>query len=689
MDRTNPVVVVVILPFLVFFLLYVSIYLYNKNAGRSFFIGILTWSALLLFFSEWLSLFHALTYFWSAITWSITALGLALFLFWRRKKIDLSFISLSLKKIQIKEITKKEIFLISTIIFFITVIGILAVVAPPNSYDATYYHLTRLFFWAQYQSISFYPANSLPQIVHPPLMEIINLNYYLLNGNDRFVNISQSISMAACVIAVAMMTKQIHPKSNRIATLLASVFCVSLPQGILQASNGKNDYVASLYFLCAIYFLILYYQYEDNKSSHAIFLGLASGLAILTKATLYFYIFPFLLFFGYLSWRRKELVKNFLWSALFFLLINATHWLRNFSLLGTPLPSDDGLSNHLPEGIGMASFFSSFLKNLSLHFQTPHRPTNNRIEGFIQGIHDFFGLDINNTQWSQHNFDIPDTILHQVYAGNPFHIALLLFILVLSLYYLFKNKFTFFYKKDLRISFAIVYSVCLFIGFSLFCLLIKWQVVGARYHLPLFVAVSPLIAFVANGYKTRFFRNSIFGIMTMLLFSSSPQLIINLSRPIIEKVPKKYEKYLGRFQESLPKHSIFSMDRKDMYFLDFGIHKRKDYERAAQFVQDTHCKTVAILATKLAPLYPLLVFLKIKEATLRVQHIGIQNKTISLASTAPFHNFSPCLIVFLGHHSIADRLEKERDKLQQNWQRKNSLFHAESFIQIWEKIQKP
>jgi hypothetical protein len=59
-----------------------------------------------------------------------------------------------------------------------------------------------------------------------------------------------------------------------------------LPNGILQASGAKNDYVLALWLVAAVYFAM---------RRDLLFLGLAVGLACATKSTAYLFLPPVLL----------------------------------------------------------------------------------------------------------------------------------------------------------------------------------------------------------------------------------------------------------------------------------------------------------------------------------------------------------------------------------------------------------
>ena len=664
----------ILFPFIALGLLFVIFYLRSKDASASFFRVSIVWGTLLVFLSELLSIFHALDRARLILGWSLINTILLGFLFSSIRSIKKIQCLELLKTLKPPRLERFDFLILAVVLFFITVLGMLAVLGAPNSWDAMYYHLTRLFFWKQHQSLSFYPAPSLPQLTHPPFAEMINLHSYLLNGNDRFVNLSQYLSMVGCLLAVYLIAKKLGLSLK--GCLFSVVFCLSLPQGVLQSSNAKNDYVASFYFLCSIYFIVL--SYRRMNFINTIAFGMAIGLAALTKGTMYFYLTPFLVSFTFISYKQKLLIRNFLLAAPVFLMVNSAHYLRNFLLFGTPL-RDDGTADHMNSSLTFPSFLSSFIKNLSLHLQTPSRAINNFIESFVINLHHIINVDINDHRISLHNYNIPDVILHELIAGNPFHTLFLIIGAYFGILHLCRKKFHIFSENG-KIICSLAF--CTFASFLLFCFFLKWQVVGARLHLPLFVAVAPLAGVFIEYFCSTFYRR-LFSIL--LLSFAMPPLLINYSRPILKRPPQEYKKYLGRLYSSLPKYSVFSSDRGNMYFVDFGMSYREDYEKAAHIVSTQNCKQVAIVSQGPAPLYPLLHFLEQKSPHIQVQHVNLSNETALLSNEAPFKDFKPCLALGLGYAKKVVRIEgKAKGKAFKNiWKSDASLWGVKHYLRIW------
>lgn len=70
-------------------------------------------------------------------------------------------------------------------------VGITALVSPPNGPDQLQYRLPRVIGWASRLSAGFFPTHYYVQLVAPPLAEWTMLHSYILSGGDHFVALAQ------------------------------------------------------------------------------------------------------------------------------------------------------------------------------------------------------------------------------------------------------------------------------------------------------------------------------------------------------------------------------------------------------------------------------------------------------------------------------------------------------------------
>ena len=173
-------------------------------------------------------------------------------------------------------------------------IGLIALIAPPNTNDSMSYHMSRVVHWQQNHSIAHYPTHILRQIVLPPGAELAILHLQILSESDRFANLVQWLSVAAGLCGVSLIAKELGADVR--GQILSVVVCATLPMVILQASSTQNDAVEAFWMTCLVYFLLVMRRRQEWFYPYLV--GMSLGLALLTKATAYLLAPPFLIWFG-------------------------------------------------------------------------------------------------------------------------------------------------------------------------------------------------------------------------------------------------------------------------------------------------------------------------------------------------------------------------------------------------------
>jgi hypothetical protein len=156
-----------------------------------------------------------------------------------------------------------------------------ALVSAPNSTDAMAYHLPRIIYWMQAGNVGFFPTSYLNQIMLQPMAEYLMLHTYLLSGGDAFVNLVQWLGCIGSITSASLLAQTLGAGLRGQA--IAALFCATLPNGILQASGAKNDYVLALWLVATAWLAVEWVQ--NNRKRDLLLLALALGLALFTKGT--------------------------------------------------------------------------------------------------------------------------------------------------------------------------------------------------------------------------------------------------------------------------------------------------------------------------------------------------------------------------------------------------------------------
>lgn len=489
------------------------------------------------------------------------------------------------------EIKIRMLFHFPVVFIFIVAITTLmiALFAYPNNWDSMTYHLSRVMHWIQNGNVNHYATHIERQISQPPLAEYFILHFYLLSGIDRFANLVQWFFMTGSLAVVWLIARELKAEKN--VAILAVLFVAVLPMGILQSSSTQNDYVVSFFISSSVLFLLR--AIAQGFSLYTIvFFSLTFSLACIAKGTAYIFLTPVVVFYGIYAFKnlRWRIYIPLCLGVLFYTGINGAFVVRNFQTFGHPLAIDITLQNDI---VGMEALLSNTIKNTAMHFLTPFENLNRVVTTSVESVHRLFGADIKDSRFNwkfSPAFENSKSFPHEDYAGNPFHLLLLIIIFIGMIFRLRKMQVV-----------TIVYAAISIAMLCIFSILLKWQVWHFRLHLPLFVVASPLLAVCVGHWQVRI-QNAIviFFMLFAFLF-----LFYNWSRPLIGE------------------NGIFTNSMYDQYFFNQPESQRPFFDISA-IIQRTGMKNVGWVVTGDTWEYPMWVLLD-DVKNLRMEHILVQN----------------------------------------------------------------
>ncbi len=532
-------------------------------------------------------------------------------------------------------------------------VAAIAVVAPPNTWDAMSYHMARVAHWIQGESIAMYASNSPPQVVHPPWAEYAIAHLQIMSGGDRLANLVSFAAYVGCIIGASLLARQLG--SGRYGQLLAAALCASLPMAVLQASSAQNNLSAAFWVVCLAVFVLD--EGSGDPTADGLLVGTSLGLAMLTKYTGYVYGLPFLLWFLWRVGRRRGW-QYVLKRALPLLIVsvvvlNAGHDARVGATFVRALreqrpaslveqghredagaiPADQTPQApkrliHLENGRLLVALpvryanqawdpqalLSNVVRNLSLHMGTPIPALNALATGAINGLHRVIGASVNdpNTTYPQGYYRGVRFTMHEDDAGNPLHLVL---ILSLPVWLLLKPT-----GPERRRQW--LYGGAIAAGFLLFCAVFKWMPWHSRLHVTPFVLGAPLAASVIDE---RWGRRTSLGLALIALAVALPWLFWGSPRPM------------------LGARSVFAQPRSSQYFANRpGLEA--PIRQIASMMQQSGCERIGLLIGGNDWEYPLWVLLGAEAGSkeIWIEHVGVVNFTRFIERTRPA--FRPCAV---------------------------------------------
>jgi len=474
--------------------------------------------------------------------------------------------------------------------------------------------MSRVAHWAQEKSLRHFATGIEIQNSRSPGAQIFILHFYVLSSGDRLANFVQWFSMIGSLIGVSLLVRQLG--GNTLAEILSVTFTASLPMGIAQASSTMTDYVVAFWVVCIASESLRLYKDTTQKRT-LVFLSLATGLVVVSKPTSVPYLIPFAIFAVAVLIQQYGLVKSISRALIvlgLILVLNAGYLTRNYCTYDSFVNPQE-LSVHKNEVMNLKGLISNLLRNAGLQVGTPWPKINKELYRAITAVHVKMGLDLNDPRTTAHGyFSVGRPNTFETSAGNPAHalMALTLFVVLII-----RQKF--FGKEPL------IYGLVVVSTFIIFSFMFKWQIWGSRYHLPFFVLIAPLTAYVlvrsVHQNVAKFF-----GIALILL--SRPWLVGINQRPLIDDV------------SVYPVNSVLHESRDDLLFVNAQKYK-EPYLNVVGMIQEAQCSQIGLMISGASMEYPLWVLLDAPREDLWIE--WIEKGTPSAKYSRP--NFTPCAVI--------------------------------------------
>ena len=593
----------------------------------------IAWGAALTLITEALSPLELITPRAVAIFWIALCMLLATAVLVIGRRTTISGSPATIGTWSVSELDTATKILLSCAAAIGAMVVVLALIAPPSASDTMQTYLPRAMLWISNRSVRFYPTPDYLQLVFAPWPSFAMMQSILLFGTDRLVNIFQALSLLACPIAASIIARQLGAGIRGQA--LSAIVCITIPQGVLEASGALNSYIVSFWMASAIAFLLVWR--ERPTFLNTILVGLAGGLALLSKGHAYIFLPPVVLacWWAFSPRQRLLLIKRSVLFVTAVLAINAPTFIRNYELtaspIGLPLP-EPFRQSMITTDFRLSAVVTNVTRHASAHIGTPIGSVNAAVERLMYYAMEKIGIDPNYSIYEGDRFGIMPPSLYDVRAGNPLHFALILLT--------FTTVLLHFRPASLRD--ARLYVGGIVVSFILMGATIVWQTTTGRYHLPLFVLSAPIVGLCLEKYFRPWVGTALAGVLISMALVCT---LANRTRSFlpIEHWPNVYQ------------------SRDYLYFADLHEADYPIHRAVADVVNRGNCSNIGIdsvlpkgvFRDSMGALYvyPIMALINPDGRTRTLQYTGVVNLTSRYRT---FHD-APCAVICFNCRGVLDK----------------------------------
>jgi len=252
-----------------------------------------------------------------------------------------------------------------TLIFSLLISLFLAIAVPTNNFDCMVYHMSRVAFWLQNQTMAHFETPDVRQVIFPVNSEILIMWPMAFLKRDFLAPIVQYLAGIGVLGVLYFCLRYLKVTIRR--SLWTVLIFASLPAFIVEMSSTQTNLLLGFFLICSFYLFMRGVKENDFKAVS--FSAISFAIAIGVKTTALYFIPLFGLFFVWVLNREKikELafyIAGFL--VIFvpaFLLLSSYNYVLNFLNYGNPLGTELYI-----ESFKSAPAIKSFISNIIRYF---------------------------------------------------------------------------------------------------------------------------------------------------------------------------------------------------------------------------------------------------------------------------------------------------------------------------------
>lgn len=401
-------------------------------------------------------------------------------------------------------------------------VGLIALLAAPNTWDSMTYHLARVAAWLRLGGVANYATSAEPQLFQPPGAEMLIAQWQSLVGGDRMAAIVQWAAFGLSVGVVSLLAARLG--AARRGQLLAIVLTATAPMALLEGSSTQNDLVVSLWLLIAGAMALAVWQEQRLALARILVASAALGLAILTKGTAWLYAPPLVILLAFVSVRRIGWPRAFAVATaglLIVVVLNAGQWSRNHATYGKYVYTGVAQFDYSNDSLTPSTLISNLARNGALYFGTPSARVNEIPTKATRKALTAIGINPDDpaTTFFGQSFIVAKSGPDENHGASIVLFLLTAWAILLA-----------FFVRRFRTKERAVWAAIVTLQIVLFCAAIKWQPWHVRLHLPFVLAGIPLVAVALEQAKRRWIVTMIVAIVAI---AAPFYIALNVNRPLV------------------------------------------------------------------------------------------------------------------------------------------------------------
>lgn len=519
-----------------------------------------------------------------------------------------------------------RIIMLGILLILSAVLLVGAIFTVPYNYDSMSYHLARVGYWMDHQSVSHYICNIDRQIYSPVLAEYNLLHIMLLGGNDTFVNFLQYGSMFAAAYFIYQSARRLG--TNRTFSLFGAFVFMMMPLTISQSITTQNDLFVTVFFAIFIYKLIEVIQWDriilDRRQVAAVvMLGLTVAFSYLAKTSVCASMLFFMPWLLIARLKKKDKPVKLLLSVCIagggIVLPVSETWIRTYLSSGS-LMTATASGDIMVATKNVSYIVVNILKNFSLLItQNFCRGLNGFVYRIAIGAGRLLGVEVNNEAIAFHGFDF----LHHMNMGEDMYshdktpsafaayLAVLggVLLVVLLVRLVVKRK-KLDKKTKCRFYLSLGFALSAWLSFGFIMALLRWQPWGTRLMYP---ALAITVVMSAN-LLWLFLGNLKKGLQVAVLL-----LLIGLCTLLaVPSVTHNMSQAVGFLKNGCE-------DRLSYYFV--YNQRRESYEELLAHAKEEGVKDIGLIISGDGYDYPLWLMFHDEYPEGKLRHIIAEDKT--------------------------------------------------------------